>query len=103
MQTFDQSILKLFHESVVAEDTALAYASRKSVARRGIDDLKKQRGIMTSDIEELALDREYGVTLTGNFVGGEDMEIRCEECHAVIQVPMSECHRTARFVSTVLV
>jgi twitching motility protein PilT len=60
MQTFDQSILKLFHESVVAEDTALAYASRKSVARRGIDDLKKQRGIMTSDIEELALDREYG-------------------------------------------
>lgn len=60
MQTFDQSILKLFREEVVAEDTALAYASRKSVARRGIDDFKKQRGIMTSDIEELALDREYG-------------------------------------------
>jgi twitching motility protein PilT len=60
MQTFDQSILKLFREAVVAEDTALAYASRKSVARRGIDDFKKQRGIMTSDIEELTLDREYG-------------------------------------------
>jgi twitching motility protein PilT len=60
MQTFDQSILKLFRETVVTEDTALAYASRKSVARRGIDDIKKQRGILTSDIEDLALDRDYG-------------------------------------------
>jgi twitching motility protein PilT len=62
MQTFDQSILKLFQKGVIAEDTSLAYASRKSVARRGIDDFKKQRGIMTTDIEELALDREYGKT-----------------------------------------
>jgi twitching motility protein PilT len=65
MQTFDQSILKLFHERVIDEDTALAYASRKSVARRGIDDTKKQRGMLTSDIKDLALDQEYGkITLT---------------------------------------
>jgi twitching motility protein PilT len=68
MQTFDQSILKLFQEGVIAEDTALAYASRKSVARRGIDDFKKKRGLITSDIEELALDREYDkTTLTRQF------------------------------------
>jgi twitching motility protein PilT len=68
MQTFDQSILKLFHEGVIDEDTALAYASRKSVARRGIDDAKKQRGMLTSDIKDLALDQEYGkITLTRQF------------------------------------
>jgi twitching motility protein PilT len=68
MQTFDQNIIKLFQEGVIAEDTALAYASRKSVARRGIDDSKKMRGILTSDIEELALDQEYGkTTLTRQF------------------------------------
>ena len=59
MQTFDQSILKLFQKGVIDEDTALAYASRKSVVRRGIDGTKQQRGIGTSDIEELALDQEY--------------------------------------------
>jgi twitching motility protein PilT len=62
MQTFDQNIIKLYQEEVIAEDTALAYASRKSVARRGIDDVKKKQGIITSDIEELALDPEYGKT-----------------------------------------
>ncbi len=62
MQTFDQSILKLFQAGAISEDTALAYASHKSVTRRGIDDFKKQRGITTTDIAELALDREYGKT-----------------------------------------
>ena len=60
MQTFDQSIIKLFQEGVIDEDTALAYASRKSVARRGIDEVKKEWGMLTSDIKELALDQEYG-------------------------------------------
>jgi twitching motility protein PilT len=59
MQTFDQSILKLFQDGVIDEDMALAYASRKSVARRGIDEAKKEWGMLTSDIEELALDQEY--------------------------------------------
>jgi twitching motility protein PilT len=68
MQTFDQSILKLFQEGAIAEDTAIAYASRKSVARRGIDDFKKRQGLITSDIEELALDGEYDkTTLTRQF------------------------------------
>jgi twitching motility protein PilT len=65
MQTFDQSIMKLFQDGVITEDTALAYASRKSVMRRGIDDIKKKQGLVTSDIDELALDKEYGqATLT---------------------------------------
>jgi twitching motility protein PilT len=62
MQTFDQSIIKLFQTELIAEDTALAYASHKSVARRGIDDIKKKHGLITSDIHELALDKEYGKT-----------------------------------------
>jgi twitching motility protein PilT len=62
MQTFDQNIIKIFQEGVIDEDTALAYASHKSIARRGIDDLRKMRGMHTSDIEDLALDQEYGKT-----------------------------------------
>jgi twitching motility protein PilT len=68
MQTFDQSILKLFQEGVIDEDMALAYASRKSVVRRSIDEAKKERGMLTSDIKELALDQEYDkITLVRQF------------------------------------
>jgi twitching motility protein PilT len=68
MQTFDQSIIKLFQEGLIAEEIALAYASHKSVARRGIDDVKKKLGIHTSDIETLAIDDDYGkTTLTRKF------------------------------------
>lgn len=68
MQTFDQSILKLFEAGLITEETALGYASHKSVARRGIDDLKKRQGLMTSDIEELALDADYGSGAFGRTV-----------------------------------
>lgn len=65
MQTFDQCILKHFQEGLVTEETALAYASHKSVARRGIDDLKKKQGVMTSDITDLSIDAEYGQEAVG--------------------------------------
>lgn len=57
--TFDQSILELFQQGLVSEETAIAYAARRSVVGRGIDQIKAQRGEKTSDIEELALDAEY--------------------------------------------
>jgi twitching motility protein PilT len=60
MQTFDQNILKLFRDALITEETALAYASRKSVTRRGIDDCKKKQGLVVSDIDDLGLDKEYG-------------------------------------------
>jgi twitching motility protein PilT len=59
MQTFDQHIIELFQTGSITEETAVAYASHKSVARRGIDDLKKRRGLVTSDIEDLTLDENY--------------------------------------------
>jgi twitching motility protein PilT len=68
MQTFDQSILKSFHTGLITEETAIAYASRKSVTRRGIDDVKKKQGMTTTDIGDLALDNEYGKsTATGKL------------------------------------
>jgi twitching motility protein PilT len=68
MQTFDQDIIKYFEAGLITEDTALAYASHKSLVRRGVDNVKKKQGIVTSDIEELALDEDYGkTTLTRKF------------------------------------
>lgn len=58
-QTFDKSIVDLFKSGQVTEETALAYASRKSVVGRAIDTVKSSRGEKTTDIEDLSLDQSY--------------------------------------------
>jgi len=60
MMTFDQSISDLFRKGFISEQTALTYATRKSVIRRAIDMIKAERGEKTSTIEGLAIDTEYG-------------------------------------------
>ena len=63
MWTFDKHILKLVAEGQITEETALAYASRRTVVARGIDTLKATKGEKTTDIDELAMDEEYETEL----------------------------------------
>lgn len=59
MWTFDKHILKLLVEGQITEETALAYASRRSAVARGIDTLKASKGEKTTDIDELIMDEDY--------------------------------------------
>jgi twitching motility protein PilT len=59
MQTFDKSILQAYEESLISEQTAMAYASQRSAVRRGIDHIKNARGEKTTDVEGLGLDEDY--------------------------------------------
>lgn len=59
MQTFDKDILRRYEQGLITEETALAYASHRSVVGRGIDQIKARKGEKTSEIEGLKLDREY--------------------------------------------
>ena len=59
-RTFDDSILELFQEGQVSHDTAMAYASKKAIMRRGIDRIKSARGEKVTDIDGLEVDRGYG-------------------------------------------
>ena len=60
MMTFDQCISDLFKQGLITEDTAMSYASRKAIIGRALDSVKAARGEKTTDIEELAMDEEYG-------------------------------------------
>jgi twitching motility protein PilT len=60
MMTFDKSIIDLYEQGAISEETALAYASRKPMVGRGIDRIKSERGEKTTDIENLEVDLEYG-------------------------------------------
>ena len=60
MITFDDSIVQLYENELISEETAMAYASRKGIVGRGIDSVKAARGESTTDIERLEVDRQYG-------------------------------------------
>jgi twitching motility protein PilT len=59
MMTFDQALLKSFQEGIITEETAVAYATRKAVVQRGLDQIKQKRGEKTTEIEGLKLDADY--------------------------------------------
>jgi twitching motility protein PilT len=58
--TFDKFIVALYEKGSISEETAMAYASQKGIVGRGIDQVKSKRGEATTDIEDLAVDRDYG-------------------------------------------
>jgi twitching motility protein PilT len=59
MQTFDKALLQAYEDGLISEQTAMAYASQRSVVRRGMDQIKNARGEKTTDLEGLSLDADY--------------------------------------------
>ncbi len=59
MSTFDDFIVHLYEQGLITEETAMAYASRKGIAGRGIDMVKAARGESTTDIDRLEIDHQY--------------------------------------------
>jgi twitching motility protein PilT len=59
MSTFDEFIVHLFEQGLISQETAMAYASRKGIAGRGIDMVKAARGEATTDIDRLEIDHQY--------------------------------------------
>ncbi|MFH1995359.1 MAG: ATPase, T2SS/T4P/T4SS family, partial [Nitrospinota bacterium] len=60
MITFDKSIADLYKKGLITEDIALAYASRRAVVGRFIDQIKSSKGEKTTDIDGLQIDEAYG-------------------------------------------
>jgi twitching motility protein PilT len=59
-RNFDMTMLELFEQGLITEDTALLYCTNKGVVTRGLDKIKKTRGENTSSLTGLRLDVEYG-------------------------------------------
>jgi twitching motility protein PilT len=58
-KTFDATMIELFSQGLITEETALLYCTTKGIVSRGIDRVRKERGEETSDISGLRLDLEY--------------------------------------------
>ncbi|MDJ0887071.1 MAG: PilT/PilU family type 4a pilus ATPase [Desulfobacterales bacterium] len=59
MTTFDEFIIRLYEQGLITQETAMAFASRKGIAGRGIDMVKSARGEATTDIDRLEVDHLY--------------------------------------------
>ncbi len=54
-RTFDQSCLDAYRTKIITEETAMMYCSKRGVMSRGIDNIKKERGEMTTNISDLRM------------------------------------------------
>jgi len=54
-RTFDHSALEAYEKGLIAEETAMLYCTRRGVVSRGMDNVKKKRGEMTSDMSNLRM------------------------------------------------
>ena len=54
-RNFDQACIEAYDNSLITEDTALLYCTKRSVVSRAIDNIKKARGEMTSNVGSLRM------------------------------------------------
>jgi twitching motility protein PilT len=54
-RTFDHSVLDAFEQGIITEELALLYCSKKGHVSRGIDNIKKARGELTSNVTDLRM------------------------------------------------
>jgi twitching motility protein PilT len=54
-RTFDDACLEAYEQGIITEETASLYCTKRSVVSRGIDNIKKTRGEMTSTAGSLRM------------------------------------------------
>jgi twitching motility protein PilT len=66
-RNFDQACIDAFEKGVITEETALLYCTKRSVVSRMIDNIKKARGEVTSDMGSLRMKAGNTMHLTKNM------------------------------------
>jgi twitching motility protein PilT len=54
-RTFDQACLEAFEQGIITEESATLYCTKKGPVTRGMDNIKKKRGEMTTNISILQM------------------------------------------------
>jgi twitching motility protein PilT len=54
-RNFDHACIEAFEQGVITEETALLYCTRRGVVSRAIDNIKKERGEITSSLNSLKM------------------------------------------------
>jgi twitching motility protein PilT len=57
-KTFDQACMEAFEHNLITEEVALQYCSKRGPTSRGIDNIKKKRGEVTSNVASLGMKKD---------------------------------------------
>ena len=57
-KSFDQACQEAFEQNLITEETALLYCSKRGPTSRGIDNIKKKRGEVTSNVASLGMRKD---------------------------------------------
>jgi twitching motility protein PilT len=60
-RTFDAACLEAYEQGTITEETALLYCTKRNVVSRGIDNIKKARGELSSTANSLRMKPGSGV------------------------------------------
>jgi twitching motility protein PilT len=55
LATFDHAAIEAYEQGKITEETALLYCTKRGVVTRGIDNMRKARGEVTSDVGSLRM------------------------------------------------
>lgn len=58
-KTFENSLIMHYRNGSISEEDAISNSTRRNVIRRLIDQVKSQQGEITSDIDNLEIDKDY--------------------------------------------
>ena len=67
-RTFDHACLEAYEQGIISDDTAMLYCTKRSVASRGIDNIKKERGEMASTAGSLRMKAGMGGNVTDELI-----------------------------------
>lgn len=70
-RSFDQTVIDCFEQGLITEETALLYCTKKGPVTRGIDNVKKKRGELTSNISNLQMQKSAEPVKPAGGGGGE--------------------------------
>ena len=57
-KSFDQACMEAFEQNLITEESALLYCSKRGPTSRGIDNIKKKRGEVTTNVTSLGMKKE---------------------------------------------
>ncbi|NDB78169.1 MAG: twitching motility protein, partial [Verrucomicrobia bacterium] len=57
-KSFDQACMEAFEQNLITEESALLYCSKRGPTSRGIDNIKKKRGEVTSNVTSLGMKKD---------------------------------------------
>ena len=60
-KTFDQACMEAFEHNLITEEVALQYCSKRGPTSRGIDNIKKRRGEVTTNVTSLGMKKDAPV------------------------------------------